>query len=326
MTLSTMYTTAQLSEIINSAISSINYPESPSGLYNPIKYTLDGGGKRIRPVLLLSACAALGTPIEQAINQAIGVEMFHNFTLLHDDVMDNADTRRGKLSVHKKWNLPTAILSGDAMLTIATQYIAKVNKEQNLRPVLELFNTTAMQIYEGQQYDMDFESIDNVTIEQYLHMITLKTSVLLGCACQIGAIIAGASNVEQLSFYNYGLKLGLAFQLQDDYLDTFGDTKVFGKKIGGDILNDKKTWLFISALNEDTTGELKSLIGSTSAPDDKIAKVTTIYNRLDLPSRCHALIDQYISEAIHEIGTLNISNDSKEFFISLASQQSSRNH
>ncbi len=326
MTLSTMYTTAQLSEIINSAISSINYPDSPSGLYNPIKYTLDGGGKRIRPVLLLSACAALGSPIEQAINQAIGVEMFHNFTLVHDDVMDNADTRRGKPAVHKKWNLPTAILSGDAMLTIATQYIAKVNNEQNLKPVLELFNTTAMQIYEGQQYDMDFESMDDVTVEQYLHMITLKTSVLLGCACQMGAIIAGASKSEQNSFYSYGVKLGLAFQLKDDYLDTYGDPKIFGKKIGGDILNDKKTWLLISALNEDTTGDLKTLIGSASEPNDKIAKVIAIYNRLELPSRCHDLIDQYISEAIDEIKSLNISNDSKEFFISLATQQASRNH
>ena len=242
-----MYTTEYLLNYINKAINEISYPNKPEGLYAPIKYTLDGGGKRIRPVLTLAVCDALGVDIAQAINQALGIEIYHNFTLLHDDVMDKADMRRGRPTVHIKWNEETAILSGDAMLTMASQY-ACINAGDKIAQVMELFNRTAMEVYEGQQYDMDFESRNDVTVEEYLNMIRLKTSVLLGCACEMGALMAGASDEVKDAFYKYGVKLGLAFQLQDDYLDTYGDPAVFGKKIGGDILNDKKTWLLISAM------------------------------------------------------------------------------
>lgn len=321
-----MYTINQLSDYINHHISQISYPAAPAGLYQPIKYTLDGGGKRLRPVLLLAACISSGKDIDLALPQALGIEMFHNFTLLHDDVMDKAATRRGKTTVHLKWNESTAILSGDAMLTIATQYVSNLKDPCALGPVLGLFNKTAMEIYEGQQYDMDFESRDDVTIDEYMKMITLKTSVLLGCACKVGAIVGGASEKEQQLFYDFGLKLGLAFQLQDDYLDTYGDPDVFGKKIGGDILNEKKTWLLISALESDRGDDVRSLLGGKVSDSEKISRMREIYNDLGLPEKCRAIISGYINEAVAAIDALHIPVDSKEFFVTLARQSACRNH
>ena len=203
-----------------------------------------------------------------AIHQAVAIEMFHNFTLLHDDVMDNADVRRGRPTVHRKWDEETAILSGDAMLTTSTMLLA-IKAGENLASALDLFNGTAMNIYEGQQLDMDFEKRLDVSIEEYMEMIRLKTSVLLGCACGMGALMARTPFETQLQFFNYGVNLGLAFQLQDDYLDTYGDPKTFGKAIGGDILNDKKTRLLIMALKEDQTGEVRNLIGSDVPAEEK---------------------------------------------------------
>ena len=320
-----MYTTEYLLNYINKAINEISYPNKPEGLYAPIKYTLDGGGKRIRPVLTLAVCDALGVDIAQAINQALGIEIYHNFTLLHDDVMDKADMRRGRPTVHIKWNEETAILSGDAMLTMASQY-ACINASDKIAQVMELFNRTAMEVYEGQQYDMDFESRNDVTVEEYLNMIRLKTSVLLGCACEMGALMAGASDEEKDAFYKYGVKLGLAFQLQDDYLDTYGDPTVFGKKIGGDILNDKKTWLLISAMAEDKSGHLQKMIGADIAPEEKIATVTAIYNELNLAERCHVLIDNYAADAISELDKIQLSAEAKSFFVELAQKSCRRTH
>jgi len=320
-----MKTSQFLADYINKAISEIQYPASPRGLYEPIEYTLEGGGKRIRPVLALAVCDALGVSLEAVKYQALGVEMFHNFTLLHDDVMDKADMRRGKPTVHIKWNESTAILSGDAMLTMATQLMCR-NAGEKTAEALQLFNRTAMEVYDGQQYDMDFESRMDVTVDEYINMIKLKTSVLLGCACEMGAIMAGADMSVRQAFYNYGLKLGLAFQLQDDYLDTYGDPAVFGKKIGGDIINDKKTWLLISALDQDDSGELALVVGKDIAPELKIATVKGVYNRLKLADKCRDLIDRYAKEAIAHLDALNLNNDARDFFVDLAMKSCRRSH
>lgn len=315
-----------LLKYINKAIGEIDYPQSPRGLYEPIKYTLDCGGKRIRPVLALATCSALGGNLDDVKYQALGIEMFHNFTLLHDDVMDKADKRRGRPTVHIRWNESTAILSGDAMLTMATQLVCR-NAGEKITKVHELFNHTAMEVYEGQQYDMDFEQRMDVSIKEYVEMIKLKTSVLLACACKMGAVMADADQSVQEAFYQYGLKLGLAFQLQDDYLDTYGDSEIFGKRIGGDIINDKKTWLLISALAEDSTGRLKKLVGNTSITcEDKISEVTAIYNKLDLANRCHKLICEYAEDAIAQLNKISLPAEATAFFEQLARKSCSRSH
>ena len=245
------------SDHIEAAIAALAYPKEPAGLYAPVKYTLEGGGKRIRPTLLLASADAFGVSPEAVTSQAVGIEMFHNFTLLHDDVMDNADVRRGRPTVHRRWNNETAILSGDAMLTMASMLMGRCPAD-HLERVLELFNHTAMEIYEGQQYDMDFERRTDVTVSEYMEMIRLKTSVLLACACAIGAVMGNAPEEAVNAMYAYGEKLGLAFQLRDDYLDTYGDPAIFGKEIGGDILNEKKTWLCVLRLRESLTRSLKA--------------------------------------------------------------------
>lgn len=320
-----MLTTQQYIDYINSEIKNIEYPAEPRGLYAPIEYTLDCGGKRIRPLLTLAVCDALGGDVKNAIKPALGIEMFHNFTLLHDDVMDKADVRRGRPTVHIKWNEATAILSGDAMLTMATCIVRECNPEYADK-ALSLFIDTAMEVYEGQQYDMDFEKREDVAVEEYIEMIKLKTSVLLGCACKMGAIMAGADVVKQQAFYNFGVKLGLAFQLQDDYLDTYGDSAVFGKKIGGDILNDKKTWLLISALDEDKSGRVRSLLGATNNLDEKITIVKTVYNELSLDARCRELIDEYADSAIAELKNAEIDSDAFDFFVALTDASRTRTH
>lgn len=310
-------------EMVSTAIANLRLPAQPAGLYDPIRYTLDCGGKRLRPVLALAACDALGKEPMTAIHQAIAIEMFHNFTLLHDDVMDNASVRRGRPTVHVKWNQETAILSGDAMLTTSTMLLA-VKAGDHLAQALELFNGTAMNIYEGQQYDMDFESRTDVTVEEYMEMIRLKTSVLLGCACGMGALMADAPFETQVRFFDYGVNLGLAFQLQDDYLDTYGNPETFGKAIGGDILNDKKTWLLIMAMNEDKSGKIASLLGQTDDPRGKIEAVREVYNSLNLPERVHELISAYIDTAIKSLDHIGLSPEARAFFMDLALKSASR--
>lgn len=312
-----MLTADILADKINQAIADIQYPAAPAGLYQPIKYILEGGGKRLRPLLLLAACDAVSGDCGVAMNQALAIEIFHNFTLLHDDVMDNADLRRGRPTVHRRWDNNTAILSGDAMLTLATRYLAK-DAGDKLAEVLDIFNTTAMEIYEGQQYDMDFERIRTVSVDDYLMMIKLKTSVLLGCACKIGAIMGCAPADLCNLLYDYGVKLGLAFQLRDDYLDAYGDPLTFGKEIGGDIVNNKKTWLLINALNEDTTGRLERALDQSTSRGEKIAEVKAVFEDLDIPRRCVELINNYVADAVEIIRESPLSDDAKDFFINLA--------
>lgn len=309
---------------INASFDAISYPDQPRGLYDPIEYTIRCGGKRLRPMLLLATADALGLKTEHAMNQAIGIEMFHNFTLLHDDVMDRADMRRGNPTVHVKWNEATAILSGDAMLTMASQLMGDC-PDGKLRDVLSMFNKTAMEIYEGQQYDMDFETRDDVTEAEYIYMIRLKTSVLLGCACAIGAMLAQASPAVVGAFYNYGISLGLAFQLQDDLLDTYGDPGVFGKKTGGDILNDKKTFLLITALEKadaSQRAEIESLYGQRS--DDKISRIKAIYDNLKVADVCRKRIAAYIADAVGCLDTIKLSDEARAFFVNLAESSSDR--
>lgn len=312
-----MKTQLQLTDYINEAITSIPYPDRPAGLYEPVAYTLSSGGKRLRPTLLLSVMEAFGGQAEDAVNQALGIEMYHNFTLVHDDVMDNADLRRGRPTVVHKWGRDTAILSGDAMLTMATQLMARCPADR-LPAVLDVFNRTALEVYEGQQYDMEFETRDNVSVEEYVEMIRLKTSVLLAGACRIGAVMAGADTEAQQAFYDYGMSLGLAFQLRDDYLDTYGDPLIFGKEIGGDIVNGKKTWLLITAMSEDKDGALQRIMDQNPAPQEKIEAVRAIYDSLNLPHRITRLIEQYTDRAVRALDNISLQPGWTDYFTNLA--------
>lgn len=321
-----MLTLSDYLGIIEKRLQSLQLPQQPVGLYEPIAYTLEGGGKRLRPVLVLASCEAFGGTADDAINQALAIEMFHNFTLLHDDVMDSADMRRGRPTVHIRWDERTAILSGDAMLSLSNLLVRRGCDPQKAVAVADILDRTAIEIYEGQQLDMDFESRTDVGIDDYLEMIRLKTSVLLGCACRLGAIMAGADIDAQRAIYQFGLKLGIAFQLQDDYLDTYGDPIIFGKEIGGDILNDKNTWLRITALQEDLSGVMRQQTQSPSEPAEKIARVREVYESLDLDNRCHKLIDRYIDEAIAELDKISITPAARDFFVEIAENSRTRTH
>ena len=321
-----MHNLSEYLSMIEQQIKDLEYPAEPVGLYAPIRYVLDGGGKRIRPVLALAACEALGADPLKAINQALGVEMFHNFTLLHDDVMDHADMRRGRPTVHVKWDERTAILSGDAMLTLSSMLMARECPLQFYPRVMKLTQQTAMEVYEGQQYDMDLEDRNDVTVDDYLCMIRLKTAVLLGCACALGVIMAGGEQQHADAMYAYGERLGLAFQLRDDYLYTYGDPIVFGKEIGGDILNDKKTWLSIMALSEDTSGVMAEELSRPSEPTEKIERVRAVYDRLQLPLRCQQLIDSYVDAAVAMLEKVPMTPAARNFFVRLAEESRSRSH
>ena len=312
-----MHTFNEYLEQVNNAIKAIPYPQQPSHLYEPITYTMDLGGKRLRPVLVLMACEAVGGDINRALTPAIGLEMFHNFTLLHDDVMDKADIRRGKPTVHVKWDDNTAILSGDAMLTMATQLIAQAPADV-MPQVMDLYNRTAMEIYEGQQYDVDFETRNDVTVDEYIEMIRLKTSVLLGCACKMGALIGGADEATAQLFYKVGENLGLAFQLQDDMLDVWGDEATFGKAIGGDIMNNKKTFLLINAMQRATGDHKVELSLWLSTPNAsravKVPAVTAIYDALNLRSLSLDAINRYNDEALEALSKIAISDEARSEF------------
>ena len=313
-----------ISDRVAEAVASISYPAQPAGLYEPRAYTLESGGKRLRPQLTLAVCSALGKDIDIAMNAALGVEVFHNFTLLHDDVMDAADMRRGRPTVQIRWNDNSAILSGDAMLTMATSYIAKTPAAV-MPEAMKLFNRTAMEVYEGQQYDMDFENRTDVTVGQYMEMIRLKTSVLIGCACRLGAVVAEAPDDVAQAFYDYGVNLGLAFQLRDDWLDTYGDPLVFGKQIGGDIINAKKTWLLITAISECRT-ELLDILAEDLEPQERINQVRAVYDRLNLKDRCHDLIVRYADMAVRSLENISLGNDARDYFVNLAERSIDRNY
>ena len=319
-----MFDKDHFSEIIEKAIAGIDYGCGPKGLFLPVEYTLEGGGKRLRPMLLLATCEALGGDAAVAVNQAVGIEMFHNFTLLHDDVMDRAEVRRGRPTVHRRWNESVAILSGDAMLTMASQMVA-TGTGQRLADVLGLFNTTAMEVYGGQQLDMEFEARRDVTVEEYIEMIRLKTSVLLACACKMGALMAGASAAEADAMYRYGELLGLAFQLQDDNLDTYGDPALFGKEIGGDIINEKKTWLWINAVNREPR-RLQRVLDQKLTDYLKIREVRKIYDDLGLKEESQALIERYANEAVEALTGVEMTPEARDFFTSLALKSAARSH
>lgn len=304
-----MFTANELLAKINGYIDSLPYTRQPQSLYAPVKYVLSLGGKRIRPTLMLLAYNMYKDNPESILPVACGLETYHNYTLLHDDLMDNASVRRGHQTVHEKWDANTAILSGDSMLVMAYQYIAKCDPAM-LKPVLDLFTVTALEIGEGQQYDMDFETRNDVSEDEYIEMIRLKTSVLLACALKIGALLAGASDADADNLYRFGEKIGLAFQLQDDYLDVYGDPKVFGKAIGGDILCNKKTFMLINAFNRADAGtraELEHWTGKGEhEPKEKIAAVTAIYNKLGIDRLAEEKIKHYFEESRKYLSALGV--------------------
>ena len=310
-----MYTSDELLKKINDYIESSSIKRQPSTLYDPIKYVLSIGGKRIRPVLVMLAYNMYRDDVERIMEPAVGLETYHNYTLLHDDLMDNADVRRGMPTVHRRWNANTAILSGDSMLVVAYQRVAQCPAEQ-LKTVLDLFTETALEIGEGQQYDMDFETRTDVTEAEYIEMIRLKTSVLLACAVKMGAILAGASDDDAANLYTFGEKLGLAFQLQDDLLDVYGDPKVFGKAIGGDITSNKKTYMLINAFqlaNEEQKAELMRWITAEEFDKaEKIAAVTEIYNQIGIRELCEKKINAFFDEARAFLNKINVAEERKQ--------------
>ena len=291
------------------------FGKKPSVLYAPINYPLALGGKRIRPVLTLMASEMYSNDFQRALPQAIAIELFHNFTLIHDDIMDNAPIRRGKQTVYKKWNPNIAILSGDTLFALAYHYAQQANKEI-LPEILGVFNKTAIEVCEGQQYDLNFEDENNVTVEEYIEMIRLKTAVLFGASLKIGSLIGGASKDEAQNLYDFGLNIGLGFQLQDDLLDTFGDENVFGKKTGGDILTNKKTYLFLKALersDKETRTKLRKLYNKKPADEaTKILEVKEIFDKLNVAQDCTELIEQYYQKGMACLENLTISEENKE--------------
>lgn len=295
-----MYTIEELREIIKAELDKQEYVEEPYSLFEPIKYIMEDGGKRLRPVLTLMAYNLYRDDIQKALKSAIGIEIFHNYTLLHDDVMDDAELRRGRQTVHKKWNSNVAILSGDAAAITAYKYIETV-EDPYLRLVIDGFNQVAMDVCKGQQYDMEFETRNDVTEEEYIQMIYLKTSVLIAGSMRHGALIAGAPEHEYKALYDFGGYLGLVFQLQDDYLDVYGEVEEFGKKIGGDILCNKKTYLLIKAMElagkEDKELLEEWLRKEKFNPAEKIKEVTDIYNRAGVKEAVMAQIDNYLEKS-----------------------------
>ena len=299
---------------IEKAIASLDWKREPYGLYEPIEYTLASGGKRLRPQLVLTAAEMFGGDEEKVLPAALAIEVFHNFTLLHDDVMDKAQIRRRRETVHVRWNDNTAILSGDEMMIEAYKLLSQV--PDNLLPkALNLFNKMATEICEGQQYDMEFEGREEVSIEEYIEMIRLKTSVLLATALQLGAYLSGANEQQQEALYQYGINIGLAFQIQDDLLDVYGDPTTFGKAIGGDICCNKKTYILITALqraDNETRAELEHWLEISNQPKEKIATVTDIYTRTGAREVCEAVMQAYTREALSMLDSLPQNNATEQ--------------
>lgn len=320
---------SQYLDLINETLDRINYPQTPDELYAPIRYELSLGGKRIRPILTLMACDLFAGDINQALKPAIGLEIFHNFTLLHDDVMDKSELRRGKPTVHHVWDENHAILSGDAMQIMATQQMTQV--PPRLMPaILDVFLKTSLEICEGQQFDMEFETRSDVSTDEYIEMIRLKTAVLLGCALKVGAIIAGAPVAQADAIYRFGENLGLAFQLQDDYLDVYGDPIIFGKNLGGDILNDKKTFMLIEALRLAQGSDLETLqhyIGNNDVePHEKIDAVRQVYDNIGIDIVCRNKMEEYYNAALTCIEEILVPEERKMPLIALAQSLMNRNH
>jgi len=316
-----MNTLQNLQEQIEDAVNKLQYPVYPAELYEPITYILSVGGKRMRPALLLMACDLFGGDVNAAIPPALAIEVFHNFTLVHDDIMDNAPLRRGKVTVHEKWNPNVAILSGDVMLVEAYMLMMQVDTSV-LRQVLEIFSNTAVGVCEGQQIDMNFEQQADVQIDAYVNMIRLKTAVLLGGALKIGALIGGSSLVDADLLCTFGEQLGIAFQLQDDILDVYGDPDKFGKQVGGDIISNKKTYLLIKALELAGVEEkhiLDNWINATDfEPTEKVAAVTAVYNGLNIRQFAEHTMQEFADKAFEALNQINLPEDRKQYLRNFA--------
>lgn len=327
-----MYTVEELQTLIEKELRSRSEEllrRKPVELYDPINYSLEMGGKRLRPVLLLLGFNLFSDDIETAVPAALAIEMFHNFTLLHDDIMDKAEVRRNRPTVHKKYSENSAILSGDAMAFLPYSYLAGI-RSPRIVEVIDLFTKTAIEVCEGQQYDMDFENRMDVTEVEYLEMIRLKTAVLLACSLKTGALLAGAADEVAARLYEFGLNLGLAFQLQDDLLDTFGDQATFGKKIGGDILANKKTYLLINALERSAEKQKQELLvwieTDDPDPEEKIGAVTAIYNMADIRSLTEKKIDSYFRKAMDILDEIPVEDVVKQPLTGLANKMLTRKH
>ena len=304
------YEDKELLEQIQKFIEQLSYTHETENLYKPIEYVLGLGGKRIRPVLMLLAYNLYKENVESIYQQAAALETYHNFTLLHDDLMDNADMRRNRPTVHKKWDENTAILSGDAMLILSFKMMMEGCPAEYISEVNETFSKAALEVCDGQQWDMDFEKRLDVTVDEYMNMICLKTSVLLAASLRIGAILGGASQTDADLLYNFGIKMGLAFQLQDDYLDVYADSSVFGKNIGGDICSNKKTFMLITALEKSAGNEKDELLKWIEAenfnPEEKIKAVTQIYNNVGVPDICMNKINSLYNEGLEILEKVSV--------------------
>lgn len=315
-----MYNQVQLKDFVERAIANLSYNEEAEKLIEPIRYVMSIGGKRLRPVLTLMACNLFKSTIDDAVLPAAGIEIFHNFTLVHDDIIDNAPVRRGLPTVHSKWNINQAVLSGDVMAFIANDCFLRT-PERCLAEVFRIFNKAAIEVCVGQQMDIDFEKRSHVSRTDYLRMIELKTAVLLAASAKIGAVIGGADENDAGSIYDFGLNLGLAFQIQDDLLDTYGEAEVFGKKTGGDIVSNKKTYLLVKALEIATPSQLEKLqylMDNEKDPDLKIKHVVEIYDHLKIRQLTETLAGEYINAAFRSLEKIPVADERKEEIIMLA--------
>lgn len=310
----------ELRTLVEQELLSLKYPSTPADLYAPIDYILSLGGKRMRPILLLLSYQLYNKDLKAALRPAIAIEVFHNFTLLHDDIMDEAPVRRGQSTVHTKWNENVAILSGDAMLIQSYQYLSELPKE-SLIECLSVFNTMALKVCEGQQYDMDFEIQAEVDLKSYLKMIEYKTAVLLGASLKMGAIIGGGAKEDADNLYEFGRKIGIAFQLKDDLLDVFGDTNAFGKQLGGDIIANKKTCLYLKALSLSDGSEKMELVNLYSSETinstEKVEKVKQIYASLEIETHINELINEYYENAMKSLNAISKDTSELEKFAEL---------
>ena len=322
-----MYTSEELLKKVNEALDNLVYDRQPASLYDPIKYVLSIGGKRVRPVLTLLSYNLYKEDALSILPQAIGLETYHNFTLLHDDLMDHADMRRGHETVHKKWDANRAILSGDTMLLQAFERVEDCDPAK-LPAVFKVFIQTTLEIGEGQQLDVEFETRNDVTEEEYIEMIRLKTSVLLACACEVGAIMADAPADDIENMYKFGEKLGLAFQLQDDLLDVYGNPAVFGKNIGGDITSNKKTYMLINAFNRANDEQRKELVKWVDAKvfdrNEKVKAVTELYNEIGIRELCEQKIEEYYQESLVYLAKVNVTDERKKELKAYAAEMMKR--
>jgi len=305
-------------QLIEEEIARLHLPNSPQNLYDPLRYFMQIGGKRMRPILAILGAELFGKSKTHAIHAAMAVEVFHNFTLIHDDIMDEAPLRRGNETVHTKWNSNIAILSGDVLMVKAYELLAQ-QEAGDLRKMLQLFNKTAIEVCEGQQMDMDFETRENVTVVEYTEMIRLKTSVLLGCALELGAITANASDTDCKNIYDFGVNLGIAFQIQDDILDLYADPEKFGKQVGGDVLSNKKTMLYLKAKENANLEQLEVLkqLYNLQDPIGKVAQTRQLFDQIGAKEICFEVMENYYQKALFALNAMSIDEKKKQVLIAL---------